>query len=1498
MMQQDNHIFQGMRRDTHPIRQDGKFLWDAHNIRLTAREGDSMYSITNERSTKELFTFSSTETYIGHTVLGKYLVLFTHSNNNTGDIIYRINLDTLPDEASKVVLYEGPLNFDKDFPIQAIGDYESELIQKVYWVDGKNNPRVINITKPELMGMTISEDTVNFNDIYKDSPFDFVQSLALNEEVTVKRLENGNGVFPAGVIQYAFTYYHKYGQESNIFHVTEPLYIAHKDRGGSAEDNISTAFSIEIENIQTDFQYLRIYSIVRTSIDATPSVRRVTDIKISGNKTLYIDNGTVGDSVDPSMLLYIGGKDIIAGCIASKDNTLFLGNITYRREEAGKIDGLTDAVKNLTISTGTRTAAPNSSKGDSFYDYYNQLSGNTSTFKTGETYRLGLQFQYRNGEWSEPLFIRDLPMNGVFPDITSDSIELPIFKTQLGEYFQNMLEKGYFKVRPLVVLPSTKDRTVLAQGILCPTVFNAGSRESNSPFSQSSWFLRPFSTSNPINDNNDNASKGAVAEFRHYFPLLTGLNRGAEIQNMFISPDSTSDTPNITLAKTKEALTGEDRNSAYEAIYYVDQSVLTFHSPDIEFDTSTMLGIGDSNNLKVSLVGVVDFSSSYGDIDIQEETVVINPEASGYIHRFIMNNTDGGRSLISGLFYEDSYVNDTTNAEKFEKNGPARPWMTYLWHRSGSLNNDCVRPEDKGTRTASLKKKVISNIRYSKKIWRCTPSELDTSDIQIFNSNEVSLVRIKDEHNINGSISYYGNVDSINSSYAPFRLVTGASGSGTLLPGSHEFNGYIKNPGGSVSEVYFSSLTVEPQTGDKVSGTMKGRITSHTIIELPIGDTNEYLELYDSSFEIIISGGSSTLRNYTGYITKDNKLYNIYGTTDYVIKYSDSPEEIAFDFDSILTTVDVDDPLIGDYQTSLKFAKDAVRIKYKSTPHAVFATAYENGTRQPLPVISGTVNGNVPKSAIYWQDNIDGSTSGSVSSAAWSTSVFTGMTSCPKAYLWLAEIRQNVDPLTRFGGNTPEALRNNLWIPAGPAVRLGSDKPVEWWWGDTWFQRYDCLKTCPFTRDDINQMVEIGSFMCETRVNIDGRYDRNRGATSNLNMSPVNFNLINPVYSQKNNFFNYRILDSDYYKVDSYPSQIVYTGVKSPSDIQDTWTNIHMANSLDLDGSNGELVAIESFNDLLIGFQESGVQQIMFNSRVQIQPTDGVPIEIANSQRVEDARQLSNIIGCQDKFSIVTTPMGIYFLDNRKDQMYLFNGQLNDLGLNLGSLYWPRENHSDMTWRFKADKSGLNGIRLFYDSKFQDVYFTPGMDYGGSREALCYSEQLQQFTSLMSYGGAVMFSHDTGFYSIAENESGVLALYKNFEGDSYNNIFGRYRGFGFSFISNDHPEITKIFDTVEMKADSYTVNGTAPIGDIYSTKVQEGRPFDYIRVSNEYQDTDGVDFTASTLRKKFRVWRALIPRKKNTRERIRNPWAKITLGSRGTEGNLTIVHDVSVKYTV
>lgn len=295
-------------------------------------------------------------------------------------------------------------------------------------------------------------------------------------------------------------------------------------------------------------------------------------------------------------------------------------------------------------------------------------------------------------------------------------------------------------------------------------------------------------------------------------------------------------------------------------------------------------------------------------------------------------------------------------------------------------------------------------------------------------------------------------------------------------------------------------------------------------------------------------------------------------------------------------------------------------------------------------------------------------------------SIKQGSVSAPSdkyATLFLAELRRKTEPDNMFGGDTEEALRSNMWIPSGKSTPLLVDQngdglatTVEWLWGDTYYQRYDCLKTYPFTQEDENSIVEIASFMCETRVNIDGRYDRNRGQISNLNMSPKNFNLLNMVYSQRDNFFSYRVFDQDYYKQQAFRNQITWSLEKQSGASIDLWTNITLANTLDVNGENGKITSIESWNEYLLCFQEKTLSQIMFNSRVQIPTTDGVPIEIANSAKVEGARTLSETIGCHNKWSIATSPHGLYFIDANTNDLYLFNGQLNNISQDRGMSWW------------------------------------------------------------------------------------------------------------------------------------------------------------------------------------------------------------------------------------
>ena len=668
-MRQDFHVFQGMRQDNHPIRQESKYLWEAHNIRFTARDDSTLLSMTNERGTK-IVDRSIVGSYIGHCVVGNYLVVFT-VNNKDSTLNYIHRIEKKADSWVATILYTGNLNMDVEHPIQALGIYEGELVQKVYWVDGKNQPRSINVVADRLLfeGKDIMElSDADKNNLYPEGCFDFTQELLLNEEITVTR-EEGGGAFSPGTIQYAFSYYNRHGQESNLFYTTELLNISFPTRGGSPEDVVSNTFHISIKNPESNFQYLRIYSIHRTSIDATPIVKIVTDIEITGsNEITYVDTGLTGSNIDPTKMLYIGGESIIAGTIAEKDNTLFLGNIELNRKSIP--DELKDALRKQVVTIGTRRIELKSvDDSEAIYEYNNQLPvGNTASFKIGDFYRLGVQFQHKTGKWSEPLWIRDLEITeDVRPKRDGDSIIVPNMTIQLNESIINDLDTlGYKRARALVVLPSIYDRMVLAQGILCPTVFSIKDRVSNTPFAQSSWFFRPMSEST---DNLTDIEKGSTVSFAHLDLLKSGSDRGAEIQNMISVPFSTA---NID-AKQDRAT----NNNAF----FVDQSIITMHSPDIEFDDSTKQAL-EGGDFELNIVGLTEFKSNAGDISIQTSSAVPAPNDNGFFHKSFLTTNYENKGMVAGMFYKSHLIDDKDNGKTLyaynaiEKNWELN-WLVY-----------------------------------------------------------------------------------------------------------------------------------------------------------------------------------------------------------------------------------------------------------------------------------------------------------------------------------------------------------------------------------------------------------------------------------------------------------------------------------------------------------------------------------------------------------------------------------------------------------------------------------------------------------------------------------------------------------------------------------------------------------------------------------------------------------------------------------------------------
>lgn len=1598
MIQQERHIFKGIQRDLSVSKFNAEFAYDAYNIRLTARDNNTLLSATNEKGTLEIpiewkdkdIININDYNILGYAVLNEYLVLFIQyiELEIYHDAIVRLELNNAKDKFNGVILFDqtgdkntGALNFNIKNPIESLPIYESKDVQKIYWVDGINPVRVINISD------------LNKIKSYNNFSFDFLQELQLKEEVNITVNKEISGQFPCGTVQYAFTYYNKYGSESNIVY-TSPIYYTYMtDRAGSPEEKALGGFNIEIFNLDTKFDYLRLYSILRTSENGTPIVKVIKDINIKENtytkyikdqlqqesirynyddkhtitdvlnikdlfnNTLFLkdlqiknisnpddiggvyteyiipkgytisfkefhpsgdiiysnyisgdntiikiystnryndghiqalnyystsgeseqilpvkltDNNTIGSVVDSQLLLYIGGKDIRPYTITQKDNTLFLGNIKFK--DVVLEDNIKDNIRsNSTVSFKYRNTEIQDSA-NSNYPYQIQLnksSRDLKHFKGGEVYRIGVQFKDTKGNYTQPVWLGDYK-NNLYPTQN----KLPYIEATL----KNPNITDFYKARLVMAEVQNKDRSIIAQGILCPTVFNASDRYDNSPFAQASWFIRPFGTIKaPVNiasDNyapihqelqidkadNDNKiyiTKGSTISTVSY--TLTYIKIGFEDSTVY-RVDLFNDKKEIVYANastsynkvigglknyidanyipSKDDFKFTSQSTEIKAIeepeniydisnltykYYSDTSIITMHSPDINLNQTTI------NNAKLRIIGytILDYITT----DYNVNSTLGKAQDSKVI------NTNFSGKYKSGFFtMKPIYQDQTKDSEIYTR------YFIYPWQRNGSLNSEGAVEN----RKALLKTKIISNLSYYDNATMFnTPwesylegDEIRTgiTNVRLFNSDSVTALMLDYPKNASykdQNLIYYGNIDKI------------------VTP---DKDGYlIKYIGTDNPQFNYDNYKVleEPNTKTYDPISMKYKSTPHYVFSLNFtndGIQRELPKLYQEGDRLSRGIANIPIWNTIPVIKEP----------DYTAETLEALTKPTKEGQIAVTTNDM--KVYG----VTKIVSPESTISYKWGPFNIFYSIFK--VDNILYIID---KNKTDYSLIRYQ---------------YSKSEYIKVDKTPNNnYLYIAELYKDVPESVLYGGNSKEAINNNTWIPIGNDVDIRNQDNITLIGteGDTYYQRYDCLKTYAYTQEDQNQLIDTVSFMVETHQNLDGRYDKNRNNISNLYINPTNFNLFNSVYNQDNNYFNYHILD-DRFKQTNFPNTITWTKEKHILSDIDEWTNITMASTLDLDGDKGQVTSLNTFNNEIFCFQEKGFSNILFNSRVQIPASDGVPIEITNGLKVQGKRYISNMVGCQNKWSIVETPSGLYFMDNNTSSIYQFNGQINSLTDKLGFKSWMNEVNNYSVW----NPIDYSNFKSFYDKGNDDIYFI-NKDY-----CLCYSEYLQQFTSFMSYESVpLMVNIDSELYSFKKGK-----LWQNNAGE-YNMFYNEFKPYSITFISNDNPSYDKIFNNLDFRADSFDNNTIT------------NKTFDTLEVWNEYQKgitkLNNIVGRPSNLKKKFRIWRVNIPRANtdwngivaNNRDRIRNTWAYIKLSMNDSNNKLkTQLHDVIVSY--
>lgn len=1766
--------------------QSNEYATYMKNIRLT-EDNNGVLSLQFEKGNTKLLDISGTP--IGVCILNKYLIIFTHSTRlegteifSTTDNIYRIEIKE--DTLNKELLFSGNLNFDTNHPIETLGVYENENIQKVYFIDGKNQARVINIVYTYRDRIDEYErKNISINLI--DKSLDFIAELQLQEHIVISKIL-GNGSFPQGTIQYVFSYYNKNGRQSNLFYQSPLQYLSYAS-GVSPEDKVNCSFKLKIYNPDKQFDYLRIYSIIRTSQDATPTVKRVVDLSISdtnknktslskvstlntgsnlddfgktmeitniakfeqidnynnglyvqgavcygkylfqayiggkfidiidletnqkqalltinidvntrayhgnvlsfgkdiapgsnfpylyyscennsnpqilvikitssnadsnqwtgelvqtiylpesnggnsqngstdisttfkhyyqngcidtennciwvsgytmesfnsnigaydNNKLIYrkyelpsvsekkvyfsynnvldsfilpfkkgtqgmvirnnklyqcfgydkgdvydefldcidlstkqifhsyqfpktqlaglgeelespyiyknnlylsatvnswryytlwnisfngggdiivppeppipeekadisfIDNGSIGDIIDPTELLYLGGNTICPNTFEQKDGTLFIGNYTINNNDISEETAI--KIRNLLSSKlGFKYKATSIFyKGENdYYNYEGQLGeSDVAGFKYMEWYGVAIQFQNKNGRFSSPIYLGST--RNYFPSkivdynlsevvgVNRGELNLDINITELAKIVDTNI---WVKARLLIVNPTNNLKTVLCQGIISSTVFNYRDRYNNAPFTMSSWRMNSLGKHlKPLFANSISWGEVQNIEFSKS-PIIGGnsttriiikcIMRLSHYRTIVVSEDTRVlyDNTSPTIIKAKENLKKWNANiditkipddswknnaniiqeikindvdtivNDFGECFAYDESLVTFNSPDIENQYNNI-----NKKAKLRIIGILKSNPLFSNYLIQGSD--LNDSSKGNVP------TKNIKDFTSALLWRDM-DSSWDNLGDYDAN---KDWLfaTYLWHRETSYSDNGIE-----------KKNSNGN---SRKVWSKPVKKI------ISNTRECTTSYLRD------SLSYINNIEEIN-----------------------KFNYY----------------------------------------ELPIDD----IKVITTNRDVIYKLNSNMGDSYTetlSYTSDTNKLfptnneYHIYGQQYYAYKEDSISDYIIYN------TIIVD----GKAVTS----KDPIRIKYKETPHAIISFGSKNNSTIKLPRMSikhkseiDRVGEDAVTRKLFWNTENNSYTKDFI----WTKYIneyanymnptdietnyfFYNANPSINDYYYLADLcvqDPDTSPYELSNGNK-DIISQYSFIPAGEAIELiGDTISLRGNRGDTYYQRWDCLKTFPYSTDDKNQYIDITSFFVESRINLDGRYDKQRGLKYNLGVLNTNFNLINKSYTQRNNFFNYRQIEDE--GVNNFPNQITISKTKVLGEDIDSWTNITLASVFDLDGDKGKLNAIRKINNDLYCFQDNGISRLLYNSRVQVNTSDGVPIEIANSAKLQDKQYLSDSIGCQNKWAIKSTSSGIYFIDNDNGGLYkLTSNGIESISNNKMKNYFSS---------LPIGEWSPNNItaKIDYDDITKDLYIIT------KDSSLAYNEFLGEFTSFYSYNPLYIVNLQDKSLQLQTERIQDSALSEDITNiwESYKGNYGSFYGSdkaeaNVEFIANGDFDSDKVFETVELT--------TSDIAKINNWKA-DYYPFDTLEVSNEYQRGKN-EASSITVKKKFRTWRWQIPRnnKKNedgiitNRDRIRNMWTKIKL-SKKYNSPLSI-YDINVAY--
>lgn len=410
---------QGMNKDLDfSLLKDGQY-YDANNYKLISDDNANGFTLeTAEGNAVWIDTdgvSGLTDSYyiVGHIYIHPYLVVWYTTNSadmtpsgGTSKIL-RITLDK--DKVLETdIIYDdsavtGTLDLCTTHPINAVAHYESDDIIKVYWTDGYNDMRWMNI-----MSSSLASYSTDLLDLVPNFPYNVTSSDSLRPIFT----EYTSGAIDCSAVQYAFQYYIPNGPTTVYSPASSVIPIPRSDSissdkisGGDENEDSGYGVTIQIITGASSFTNLRIAAIQYNSYNGTPTVRVLKELNIYGptSQTLYInDVGETLTEITYDDYLVQSNTTFTARDLAIKDNYLFAGNIiettfdvdvdcrAYRHSAAGVAKiwdaGLSSSIEIDDDNTPTYSAYADISETHDCVNLYNKSVYDSTDDENSNTY--------------------------------------------------------------------------------------------------------------------------------------------------------------------------------------------------------------------------------------------------------------------------------------------------------------------------------------------------------------------------------------------------------------------------------------------------------------------------------------------------------------------------------------------------------------------------------------------------------------------------------------------------------------------------------------------------------------------------------------------------------------------------------------------------------------------------------------------------------------------------------------------------------------------------------------------------------------------------------------------------------------------------------------------------------------------------------------------------------------------------------------------------------